>query len=78
MPRTAVQDAPEMGRPPSDKPKAAILNFRVYPEVREAVEAHARKEHRTVASMAELLLREAIVARMKRDKEDPSSIEGLP
>lgn len=78
MPRTAVQDAPDMGRPPADKPKAAILNFRVYPEVREAVEAYARKEHRTVASMAELLLREAIVARMKRDKEDPSSIEQLP
>lgn len=78
MGRSALQDAPEMGRPPSDNPKSAILNFRVHDAVRAEVERLAREEKRTVASMADLLIREAIIGRLKRAKLDSSDIESLP
>jgi hypothetical protein len=78
MPAATAQDRRAMPRPPTEKPKGAILNFRTYPEVRDAVEAIAREEHRTVAAMADLLLREAIVARRKAAKKPTADIENLP
>ena len=73
----AVQN-PDVGRPKSEKPKSAALNFRTYPEVREAIEEYARAEHRTTAQMTELLLREAIIARRKAEKRSAKDIEALP
>jgi hypothetical protein len=67
-----------MGRPTAEKPKTETLHFRVHPEVREGVEMFAAKEKRTLASMADLLLREAIIARRKRDKKSAAEIENLP
>lgn len=78
MSRSAVQDATVMGRPPAENPKSAVLNFRVHDVVRAEVERLAREEKRTVASMADLLIREAIVGRLKRSKRDASEIESLP
>jgi hypothetical protein len=78
MSRSAVQDAREMGRPPADNPKTAILNFRVHSEVRETVEQFARDEHRTVASMADLLIREALIARLKAARKPTKELESLP
>lgn len=72
------QTAPEMGRPKSDKPKDAVISLRTFPEVRAAIDDYARREHRTIAQMTELLLREAILARRKRDKEPTADVEGLP
>lgn len=78
MPLAAAQDSRTMPRPPAEKPKGAILNFRTFPEVRDAVEEFARAEHRTVAAMADLLLREAIIARRKAAKRSTTDIENLP
>lgn len=78
MPAATAQDARGMARPPIDKPKGAILNFRVHAEVREAVEAFAREEHRTMASMADLLIREALIARLKARKQPTDDIDSLP
>jgi hypothetical protein len=74
----ALQTAAEMGRPKSDKPKDAVVSLRTYPEVRDHIEEYARREHRTVAQMADLLLREAIAARLKGEKKSAASITGLP
>lgn len=68
----------DMGRPKSEKPKEALISLRTFSEVREAIEDYASREHRTLAQMTELLLREAIIARRKRDKESPADIENLP
>lgn len=68
----------DMGRPKSDKPKEAVISLRTFAEVREAIEEYARREHRTIAQMTELMLRESIVARRKRDKESAADIEALP
>ena len=57
MATATSQNAADMGRPPADKPKNAILNFRTHAEVREIVEEYARLEKRTLASMADLLVR---------------------
>lgn len=46
--------------------------------MREAVERFSRDEHRTLASMADLMLREAIIARLRELGEDTSAIEALP
>lgn len=73
-----VQTAEPMGRPKSDKPKHSVISLRTFQEVRDAVDDYAQREHRTTAQMTELLLREAIIARRKRDKESASEIEGLP
>lgn len=73
-----TQTAADMGRPKSDKPKEASISLRTYAEVREAIDDYARREHRTIAQMTELLLREAIIARRKRDKESAKEIESLP
>lgn len=73
-----VETAADMGRPKADKPKESVISLRTFVEVREAIEAYARREHRTIAQMTELLLREAIIARRKRDKESASDIEQLP
>lgn len=78
MAGSAVQNVADVGRPPAEQPKSAILNFRVHPEVRDAVEQYARQEHRTLAAMADLLVREAVIARRKRDKESAEDIESLP
>ncbi len=78
MTRTAAQNEPEMGRPPAEKPKDAIIHFRTHSEVREAVEAFAREEHRTLAAMSDLLMREALIARLKAAKKDAAAIENLP
>jgi hypothetical protein len=67
-----------MGRPKADKTRSAAMGFRAYPEIREAIETYAKREHRTVAQTIELLLREAIIARRKRDKESAKEIEDLP
>lgn len=69
---------PDMGRPPADKPKSEILHIRVHPEVKRAVERFAREEKRTVASMADLMVREAIITRLKENGEDTKAIEELP
>lgn len=66
------------GRPADVNPKGAILNFRVHREIREAVERFARDEHRTLAAMSDLLVREAIVARLKSRKQSTDAIERLP
>lgn len=68
----------DMGRPKSDKPKGARISLRTYPEVRTAIEEYASRDHRSVAQMTELLLREAIIARKRRDKKSTKEIEGLP
>lgn len=73
-----TQNAVDMGRPKSDKPKDSVISSRTFPEVREAVEEYARREHRTVAQMIDLLLREAIIARRKKDKQSTKEIEDLP
>lgn len=72
-----VQTA-EMGRPKAEKPKQHVVSTRTFTEVRDAVSEYARREHRTIAQMADLLLREAIIARRKRDKEPATEIETLP
>jgi hypothetical protein len=74
----AAQTVADMGRPKAEKPKEAVISLRTFAEVREAIEGYARREHRTIAQMTELLLREAIVARRKRDKESAADIEALP
>lgn len=74
---TAIQNV-EMGRPKADKPKEHVVSTRTFTEVRDAVADYARREHRTMAQMADLLLREAIIARRKRDKESATEIEALP
>lgn len=74
----AAQTVADMGRPKADRPKDAVVSLRTFPEVREAIEDYARREHRTIAQMTELLLREAIIARRKRDKESSADIEKLP
>lgn len=58
--------------------KDAILNFRVHSAVRAAVETIARDEHRTLASMADLLIREAVIARLKARKQPTAAIANLP
>ncbi len=68
----------DMGRPKADKPRDSIISIRTFEEVRSAIEDYARREHRTLAQMTELLLREAIIARRKRDKESAVEIEKLP
>jgi hypothetical protein len=68
----------DMGRPKADKPKESVISLRTFAEVRAAVEDYARAEHRTIAQMAELLLREAVIARRKRDKKSAADIESLP
>lgn len=73
-----AQTAAEMGRPKADKPKESVISSRTFPEVREAIDDYARREHRTIAQMIDLLLREAIIARRKKDKESASEIEKLP
>lgn len=67
-----------MPRPKSDKAKESVISLRTYAEVREAVEEYARAEHRTVAQMADLLLREAIIARRRQAKEQHGEIDNLP
>lgn len=78
MARSTATILPEMGRPPSEKPKTAILHLRVHPEIRDAVERLAQEEKRTLANTADVLLREAIIARMKERGEDTADIEALP
>ncbi len=73
-----VQTAAEMGRPKADKPKEAVISSRTFPEVRDAIDDYARREHRTIAQMIDLLLREAIISRRKKDKESAADIEKLP
>lgn len=73
-----AQTAAEMGRPKADKPKESVISSRTFPEVRDAIDNYARREHRTIAQMIDLLLREAIIARRKKDKESASEIEKLP
>ncbi len=73
-----LQTPAEMGRPKVDKPKGSVISLRTFPEVREAIEDYARREHRTIAQVTELLLREAIIARRKKDKEGFKEIESLP
>lgn len=68
----------DMGRPKAERPKQSVVSLRTFDVVRQAIEEYARKEHRTLAQMADLLLREAITARRKRDKESASEIEQLP
>ncbi len=68
----------DMGRPKADKPKESVVSLRTFAEVRLAIEEYAAAEHRTVAQMADLLLREAIISRRKRDKKSASDIEDLP
>ena len=70
--------APDMGRPTADKPKSEILHFRVHPEIKDAVERFAKDEKRTVASMSDLLMREAIIARLQELEEGTTAIEELP
>lgn len=72
------QTAYDVGRPPSDRPKDSILHLRVHPELRAAIEGYARVEHRTIATMTDLLLREAVIARRKAAGESAKDIEGLP
>jgi hypothetical protein len=74
----ALQNAADMGRPKVDKPKNAAISLRTFPQVREAIEEYAQREHRTIAQMTELLLREAIIARKKCEKESVKEIEELP
>lgn len=78
MPTKTKKTPGTMARPPADQPKNAILNFRVHSEVRSAIEDLARAEHRTLAAMSDLLIREAIIARLKAAGEDTSEIENLP
>jgi hypothetical protein len=73
-----AQTAADMGRPKADKPKESVISSRTFPEVRDAIDGYARKEHRTIAQMIDLLLREAIIARRKKDKESAADIERLP
>lgn len=75
---SSVQTSAEMGRPKADKPKTAVISSRTFAEVREAIEAYARSERRTTAQMIDLLLREAIIARRKRDRQSTTEIETLP
>jgi hypothetical protein len=72
------QTTADVGRPKAEKPKDAVISLRTFPEVREAIDDYARREHRTIAQMTELLLREAIIARRQRDKESSKEIENLP
>jgi hypothetical protein len=74
----AVQTGSDMGRPKADKPKEAVISLRTFSEIRTSIEEYAAGEHRTIAQMTELLLREAIIARRKRDKKPTADIEGLP
>jgi hypothetical protein len=67
-----------MGRPKSDKSKDALVSLRTYGEVHAAIADYARMEHRTIAQMADLLLREAIIARRTLAGEDTSDITELP
>lgn len=74
----AIQAAAEMGRPKVDKPKDSVISLRTFPEIRAAIEDYARREHRTIAQVTELLLREAIISRRKKDKQSAREIESLP
>lgn len=73
-----AQTLADMGRPKADKPKNAVISLRTFPEIRAAIDDYARREHRTIAQMTELLLREAIVARRKLDKASTKDIDDLP
>ena len=74
----AIQTAAKMPRPKAEKPKDAVVSLRTFPEIRDAIEEYARKEHRTLAQMADLMLREAIIARWKKEKRATEGIEELP
>ena len=76
MPKTVQNSG--MGRQKSDKPKDALVSTRTFSEVFDAISGYARKEHRTIAQMADLLLREAIISRRKAAKEPTKDIEDLP
>lgn len=67
-----------MGRPKAERTKDSLVSLRTFLEVRDALEGYARQERRTPSQMAELLLREAIIARRKRDNLAAADIEGLP
>jgi len=43
--------------------KTATLNLRINPSLKEALRIAALKEHRSIANMVELLIREYCVAR---------------
>lgn len=68
----------DMGRPKSEKPREAIISLRTFTDLRQAIEDYAKREHRTLAQMTELLLREAVISRRKRDREAADDIEDLP
>lgn len=74
----AIQTANEMGRPKAENPKDAVISLRTFAAVRDAIEEYARMEHRTVAQMADLMLREAIIARRKAAKKSAADIDSLP
>ena len=74
----ATQQTADVGRPKADKPKDVAISLRTYSEVRDAIEEYARAEHRTVAQMTELLLRESIIARRKSERRKADDIERLP
>lgn len=66
------------GRPKADRTRSDVLKLRTFPEIKNAVEDYARQEHRSPSQMTELLLREAITARRKRDKKSTKDIDDLP
>lgn len=74
----AAMQTLDVGRPKLDKSKDVPISTRTYSEVRNAIDEYARAEHRTTSQMVELLLREAIIARRKKDRRKTDDIESLP
>lgn len=73
-----LQTATDMGRPKSDNPKDAVISLRTFHKVRTLLEEFAKREHRTLAQMAELMIREAIIMRLTKEKRSVKDIESLP
>lgn len=78
MARVLQEDTATMGRPPAENPKDERLSLRIHAELRAAIEEIASAEHRTLAQMTDLLLREAVIARRKAAKKDARDILALP
>jgi hypothetical protein len=59
-----MQHTSPVARPKLDKTKDTPLNLRVYAELRDGLEAIARHESRSLNQMSDLLLRQAVIARL--------------
>lgn len=64
-------------KPKSESVREATITIRTYQAVRDAIDEVAEREHRPLSQMTELLIREALIARLKAEKRSTKEIEAL-